>query len=428
MAQTGYTPIQLYYSSTTTNAPTAGNLAGGELAINITDGKLFYKDNANAVQVIAWKTTPTSAGGTGLTSYTAGDTLYYASGTTLTKLAIGTAYQAFQVNAGATAPSWQPSASSVLTTQGDLLYASGANTLARLAKDANATRYLSNTGTTNNPAWAQINLTNGVTGILPVANGGTGVTTSTGTGDNVLATAPTLVGNVTMSTGKLLVGTSSIPSQQAVIYRTDSSTANGSLRLDGNGNYAGIQFAQSGNVRGSLSTDAAALYMTHESNLYFNTGSSGNVGGTNRMLIDSSGIVTMSAYGAGAATFSAAGVISSVSDETWKIKDGVPTNPDAMLKKLEPGYWYYNDEKKETFGADRQLGFYAQNVNAAIGPEAAPTPKPITTKNKDGSETTVTKPWGYYDRSVLAITVMSLQKALATIETLTARITALEAQ
>jgi hypothetical protein len=132
-----------------------------------------------------------------------------------------------------------------------------------------------------------------------------------------------------------------------------------------------------------------------------------------RMRIDSSGIVTMNAYGAGAATFSAAGVISSVSDETWKIKDGVPVDPDSMLKKLEPGYWYYNNEKKEIFGVDRQLGFYAQNVNAAIGPEAAPTPE-------EG------KPWGYYDRSVLAVTVMSLQKALATIESLTARITALE--
>jgi hypothetical protein len=137
------------------------------------------------------------------------------------------------------------------------------------------------------------------------------------------------------------------------------------------------------------------------------------VAAADRMIINSSGIVTMSAYGAGAATFSAAGVISSVSDETWKIKDGVPVDPDAMLKKLKPGYWYYNDEKKEIFGVDRQLGFYAQNVNAAIGPEAAPTPE-------EG------KPWGYYDRSVLAVTVMSLQKALATIESLTARITALE--
>jgi hypothetical protein len=134
---------------------------------------------------------------------------------------------------------------------------------------------------------------------------------------------------------------------------------------------------------------------------------------TERMRIDFSGIVTMSAYGAGAATFSAAGVISSVSDETWKVKDGVPVDPDAMLNKLEPGYWFYNDKKAPIFGSDRQLGFYAQNVNAAIGPEAAPIPE-------EG------KPWGYYDRSVLAITVMSLQKALATIETLNARIIALE--
>lgn len=57
-------------------------------------------------------------------------------------------------------------------TQGDLIYSSASNVLSKLAKDASATRYLSNTGSSNNPAWAQINLTNGVTGILPNANGG----------------------------------------------------------------------------------------------------------------------------------------------------------------------------------------------------------------------------------------------------------------
>jgi hypothetical protein len=183
MAQTGFTPILIYSSSTATNAPAVGNLTnstlGSELAINITDGKLFYKDNSNVIQVIAWKVTPTTAGGTGLTSYTAGDLLYYATGTTLSKLAIGTAYYMLGVNSGATAPSWQPSATSVLTTQGDLLYASAANTLARLAKSTTATRYLANTGTNNNPAWAQIDVTNGVTGTLPTGNGGTGVASYT---------------------------------------------------------------------------------------------------------------------------------------------------------------------------------------------------------------------------------------------------------
>ena len=134
-----------------------------------------------------------------------------------------------------------------------------------------------------------------------------------------------------------------------------------------------------------------------------------------RMRIASNGIVTMSAYGVGTATFSASGVISSVSDETWKIKDGVPTNPDAMIQKLQPGYWFYNEEKAPIFGQDRQLGFYAQNVNEAIGKEAAPTPE-------EG------KPWGYYDRSVLAITVMSLKNALSTIEDLKQRIATLESK
>ena len=64
MAQTGYTPLKLYRSSTTTNVPLAANLNFGELAINYTDGKLFYKDNGGVVQVIGTK------GGTGSSSNT----------------------------------------------------------------------------------------------------------------------------------------------------------------------------------------------------------------------------------------------------------------------------------------------------------------------------------------------------------------------
>jgi hypothetical protein len=61
--------------------------------------------------------------------------------------------------------------------QGDLLYASGTDNFVLLPKNTTATRYLANTGTNNNPAWSQIDLTNGVTGALPLANGGTGQTT-----------------------------------------------------------------------------------------------------------------------------------------------------------------------------------------------------------------------------------------------------------
>lgn len=54
--------------------------------------------------------------------------------------------------------------------QGDILYGSAADVLSALAKSATATRYLSNTGASNNPAWAQVDLSNGITGDLPFAN------------------------------------------------------------------------------------------------------------------------------------------------------------------------------------------------------------------------------------------------------------------
>jgi len=82
MAQTNFTPISLYYSSTASNVPTAGNLVAGELAINTADGKLFYKDSAGVVQVIGTK------GGVG--SSTTTQVLYNSSG-----LVVGSANMTF---------------------------------------------------------------------------------------------------------------------------------------------------------------------------------------------------------------------------------------------------------------------------------------------------------------------------------------------
>jgi hypothetical protein len=53
MAQTNFTPIQLYFSTTAAAVPIAGNLANGELAINIVDGKLYYKNSAGTVTLLA---------------------------------------------------------------------------------------------------------------------------------------------------------------------------------------------------------------------------------------------------------------------------------------------------------------------------------------------------------------------------------------
>ena len=53
MSQAGYTPIQLYHSTTASAVPSAGNLANGEPALNITDGKLYYKNNSGVVTLLA---------------------------------------------------------------------------------------------------------------------------------------------------------------------------------------------------------------------------------------------------------------------------------------------------------------------------------------------------------------------------------------
>lgn len=89
--------------------------------------------------------------------------------------------------------------------QGDILYGSAVDTLSALAKNTTATRYIANTGSSNNPTWAQVDLTNGVTGALPAGNGGTGQSSYT-VGDIIYASGATTLSKLAdAATGNALI-------------------------------------------------------------------------------------------------------------------------------------------------------------------------------------------------------------------------------
>jgi hypothetical protein len=75
MAASGFTPIQLYRTTTAAAVPTSGNLTDGELAINTTDEKLYFKNAAGTVKLLAANVTPVANGGTGLATLTANNVI-----------------------------------------------------------------------------------------------------------------------------------------------------------------------------------------------------------------------------------------------------------------------------------------------------------------------------------------------------------------
>lgn len=207
MAATGYTPISLYYSATASAAPTAGNLVAGELALNTNDGKLYYKDSSNAVQVIGTK------GGVG--SSTTTQVLYNSSdlvvgsanltfnGTTLTANTIGAftlsgtvaggGNQINNVIIGTTTPLAGFFTTASATTSVTTPSVTNAGTLALSATGANVV-----TASTNATERLRITSNGGI------SFGSSG--TAYGTSGQILQSngdaAPTWVANTGISTGK----------------------------------------------------------------------------------------------------------------------------------------------------------------------------------------------------------------------------------
>ena len=129
---------------------------------------------------------------------------------------------------------------------------------------------------------------------------------------------------------------------------------------------------------------------------------------TERMRISSAGIVTITNLGSGSVT-STSGVLSVVSDMNLKIEDGFIDNALDKVMNLKPRYYHWKEESGLPTDL-RQLGFYAQEVNQALGEEAANTPKTENDK------------WGIYDRGMIAFLTAAIQEQQKQIEELKLKI------
>jgi len=135
-----------------------------------------------------------SNGGTNINTYTIGDILYASGATTLSKLAdvatgnvlisggIGIVPSYGKVDltthVSGTLLSVNGGTDNNTYTIGDILYASGATTLSKLADVATGNVLISG-GVGVAPSYGKVDLTSHISGILPVANGGTGQSTYT---------------------------------------------------------------------------------------------------------------------------------------------------------------------------------------------------------------------------------------------------------
>jgi len=221
MAATNFTPISLYYTTTAAATPSAGNLVAGELALNTLDEKLYFKNSAGTVKLLASNAgsagsvtsvamtvpsvlsisgspitssgtlaltysgtaLPVANGGTGLASGTSGGVLAYtAAGTLASSSALAASALVIGGGAGA-APSTTTTGTGVVTALGVNIGTAGA--------------FVVNGGALGTPSSGTVTNLTGTASIN--INGTVGATTAT-TGAFTSLTASTTLGVTGVST------------------------------------------------------------------------------------------------------------------------------------------------------------------------------------------------------------------------------------
>ena len=178
-----------------------------------------------------------------------------------------------------------------------------------------------------------------------------------------------------------------------------ASTAGTTMTIQAGSGNGAIRFKNAAGGDGTLliqGTSSSIIYR-------FDTYSVGNA-----FQISNAGVITIGQIGSGTVT-ATSGVLSAVSDMNLKIEDGFIDNALEKVMNLKPRYYHWKEESGLPTDI-RQLGFYAQEVNEAIGEEGANTPKNENDK------------WGIYDRAIIAMLTKAMQEQNEVIEDLKSRL------